>query len=203
MTLVEERAPEGQAAGEMSKARRAMVDSQLRVSGVNDPAILAAFAAVKREDFVPADRRVVAYADRAVPLGDGAVLAPALTHGQMLTAAEVTGTDSVLVIGTPGTYLAALAAELARCVTVAAPDGDWTGDAPFSLVLIDGAVEQVPARLAAVLAEDGRVVTGLVERGVTPLAMGRAVGGEIALTSLGEADFAVLPAFAQPKTWSF
>ena len=65
-----------------------MIDSQLRVSGVNDPAILAAFAAIPREDFVPAERRAVAYADRAVPLGDGAVLAPALTHGQMLTAAE-------------------------------------------------------------------------------------------------------------------
>lgn len=203
MTLVDERAAEGQAAGEMSKARRAMVDSQLRVSGVNDPEILAAFAAVKREDFVPADRRVVAYADRAVPLGDGTVLAPALTHGQMLTAAEVTKADSVLVIGAPGTYLAALVANLAGRVTVAAPDGEWANGAPFSLVLIDGAIEQVPARLAAVLAQSGRVVTGLVERGVTRIALGRSIGSELALTSLGEADFAVLPAFAQPKTWSF
>jgi len=89
MTLVDER----MAPGETTQARRAMIDSQLRVSGVNDPAILNAFAAVRREDFVPADRRAVAYMDRAVPLGDGNVLAPALTHGQMLTAAEpvVTG----------------------------------------------------------------------------------------------------------------
>lgn len=199
MTLVEERVSEG----EMSKARRAMVDSQLRVSGVNDPDILAAFATVKREDFVPADRRAVAYADRAVPLGDGKVLAPALTHGQMLTAAEITKADAVLVIGTPGTYLAALAGELAGSVTVAAPEGEWTVGGPFSLVLIDGAVEQAPARLVAGLAQGGRVVTGLVERGVTRLAMGRAVGGELALTSLGDADFAVLPAFAQKKEWSF
>ncbi|OYW16261.1 MAG: protein-L-isoaspartate O-methyltransferase [Novosphingobium sp. 12-64-8] len=199
MTLVVERASEG----EMSKARRAMVDSQLRVSGVNDPDILAAFSSVKREEFVPADRRAVAYADRAVPLGDGTVLAPALTHGQMLTAAEIDKNDTVLVIGAPGTYLAALAAELATSVTVAAPDGDWTVGAPFSLVLIDGAVEQVPTRLAATLAAGGRVVTGLVERGVPRLAVGRAIAGELSLTSLGEADFAVLGAFAQPKTWSF
>jgi protein-L-isoaspartate(D-aspartate) O-methyltransferase len=78
-----------------------MIDSQLRVSGVNDPAILAAFAAIPREDFVPAERRAVAYADRAVPLGDGTVLAPALTHGQMLTAAEPVPADTALVIGKP------------------------------------------------------------------------------------------------------
>jgi protein-L-isoaspartate O-methyltransferase len=38
----------------MVRERKAMIDSQLRVSGVNDPAVLAAFAAVPREDFVPA-----------------------------------------------------------------------------------------------------------------------------------------------------
>jgi protein-L-isoaspartate O-methyltransferase len=37
----------------MVRERKAMIESQLRVSGVNDPAVLAAFAAVPREDFVP------------------------------------------------------------------------------------------------------------------------------------------------------
>ena len=50
----------------------------------------------------------MAYADRAVPLGDGTVLAPALTHGQMLTAAEPVAGDKALVIGKPGAYLAGL-----------------------------------------------------------------------------------------------
>jgi protein-L-isoaspartate(D-aspartate) O-methyltransferase len=59
----------------MVRERKAMIESQLRVSGVNDPAVLAAFAAVPREDFVPAERRALAYMDRAVPLGDGTVLA--------------------------------------------------------------------------------------------------------------------------------
>jgi protein-L-isoaspartate(D-aspartate) O-methyltransferase len=196
MTLVKERVGH-------ATARRAMIDSQLRVSGVNDPAILAAFASVAREDFVPAAARAIAYMDRAVPLGDGKVLAPALTHGQMLTAAEVTAADHVLVIGQPGTYLAALVAQLGAKVTVAAPDGDWATAAPYSLVLIDGAIAVAPPALVAVLADHGRVVTGLVERGVMRLATGRRVLGELVLTMLAEADFAALPAFAAKKSWSF
>ncbi len=198
MTLVEERA-----VGEMAQARRAMIDSQLRVSGVNDLAILTAFDSVAREDFVPEGRRAVAYVDRAVPLGDGSMLAPALTHGQMLTAAEIAPTDSVLVIGKPGAYLAALAGKLAASVAVAAPGDDWAAKGTFSLILVDGALEVVPAAMAAALGAEGRVVTGLVERGVTRLALGRKIAGELVFTNLAEADFAALPEFAAPAKWSF
>jgi protein-L-isoaspartate(D-aspartate) O-methyltransferase len=184
-------------------ARRAMIDSQLRVSGVNDPVILAAFAATAREDYVPVAARAIAYIDRAVPLGNGAVLAPALTHGQMLTAAVPTPADHVLVIGKPGTYLGALVAHLGAKVTVCAPDDEWTGAAPFSLVLIDGAIGAVPVGLAAAMADQGRVVTGLIERGVARLAIGRRAGAELVFTTLGEADFAPLPEFAAKQSWSF
>ena len=199
MTVVEERA----GVAETESARRAMIDSQLRVSGVNDPAILAAFLAVPREDFVPEARRAVAYADRAVALGNGAVLSPALTYGQMLTAAEPTADDSVLVIGNPGGYLAALAEKLAGKVTLVAAGGDWAKTGEHSLVLVDGAIEAVPEALAGVVTADGRVVGGMVERGVTRLALGRKVAGALAMTVLAEADFAPLAAFAAPRKWSF
>lgn len=199
MTLMEER----NAAGATAQARRAMIDSQLRVSGVNDPAILAAFDSIAREDFVPASRTAVAYVDRAVPLGDGLVLAPALTHGQMLTAAAVSPSDSVLVIGKPGAYLAALASKLAGAVSLAAPGEDLSGKAKFSLILVDGALEVVPASLATVLADDGRIVTGMVDRGVTRLALGRKVADELVFTNLAEADFPALSEYAAPMKWRF
>lgn len=186
---------------EMQVARRAMIDSQLRVSGVNSPAILAAFAAVRREDFVPAERRAVAYADRAVPLADGTVLSPALTYGQMLEAADIATSDDVLIISANG-YLAALTEKLAGKVTQTATLADATGG-PYSLILIDGAAETLPESLAALLAEGGRIVTGLVERGVTRLALARCAMGKVAATALGEADFARLPEFVAPKSWSF
>jgi protein-L-isoaspartate(D-aspartate) O-methyltransferase len=57
--------------------------------------------------------------------------------------------------------------------------------------------------LGAVLADGGRIVTGLIERGVPRLAIGRKVAGELSFTVLGEADFAALGEFAAKKTWSF
>lgn len=197
MTVVEDRP----ATDEMLIARRAMIDSQLRVSGVNSPAILNAFNAVPREDFVPAARRAVAYIDRAVPLGDGRALSPALTYGQMLEAAQTTREDKVLVIS-PNGYLAALAAQLSGSVARADSLADAKGGT-FSLILVDGAAEVLPDSLASLLADEGRIVTGLSDRGVTRLAIGRAVQGKVVATPLAEADFAILAEFAAPKKWSF
>lgn len=201
MTVVEERAGTAQAG--TAAARRAMIDSQLRVSGINDASILAAFLAVPREDFVPEARRAVAYADRAVALGEGAVLSPALTYGQILTAAQPAAEDSVLVIGAPGGYLAALARQLCGHVMLVPVSGEWAKAGEHSLVLVDGAIEDAPAALASVVAAEGRLVTGMVERRVTRLALGRKVGDALALTVLAEADFAPLAAFAAPRKWSF
>lgn len=202
MTLDEQRPAEGG----MALARRAMIDSQLRVSGVNDPEILAAFAAVAREDFVPAERRAVAYVDRAVPLPGGATLVPALTHGQMLMAAEPVAQDTALVIGSNG-YLAALLGHVAGSVqqadTLADASAGTVPEGGFSLILIDGAAEVLPDALAKLLADDGRLVTGVIERGVPRLAIARKVGGGVIPTILGETYFAPLPEFAAPKTWSF
>jgi len=199
MTVVEDRP----ASAEMLTARRAMIDSQLRVTGVNSPAILAAFAHVPREDFVPTERHAVAYADRAVPLADGTVLSPALTYGQMLEAAEPAKADTVLVISGNG-YLAALVtmlcANVSRVATLAQAQGQG---GPYSLIMIDGAAEVLPDLLGALLADDGRVVTGLVERKVTRLALARKALGHVVPTALGEADFAILPEFSAPKSWSF
>jgi protein-L-isoaspartate(D-aspartate) O-methyltransferase len=71
-----------------------------------------------------------------VPLGDGTVLAPALTHGQMLTAAPVAG-ERALVIGKPGAYLAAVLRAGGQR-HVAAP-GDDLARWAHSLILVDGA----------------------------------------------------------------
>ncbi len=200
MTLLDDR-PSASSSG----ARRAMIDSQLRVSGVNEPAVLAAFAAVAREDFVPAELRSSAYIDRAVALGDGSFLPAPLVHGRMLSEALPTAGQRVLVVSANG-YLAALVAAMgAEPVTLTPAEAAATRKAgePAGLIFVDGAIEQLPAGLAARLAEGGRIVTGVVERGVTRLAFGRKTAGEVALLPLAELGIPVLAAFAAPKRWSF
>lgn len=219
MTVVEERP----AAGGSAAARRAMIDSQLRVSGVNDPVVLAAMAGLAREDYMPAACRATAYIDRPLPIGEGRVLAPPLSHGQMLVEAAPAATDNALLIGGGTGYLAALLAPLvgslhvvesSQALATAAPvkAGRWTmgplakgvrAGAPYTLVVIDGAIEQLPASLARQLGDAGRVVTGLLERGVARLAVGRKAAGVVGFLTLGEIDLAPLAEFAAPRRWSF
>lgn len=205
MALVAERDGASDAS-QSEKARRAMIDSQLRVSGVNDEAILAAMASVPREHFVPEVSRTLAYIDRAIALGDGRFLAAPLVQGRMLTEAAPTRDDSVLVVDGGSGYLAALVREMAGPVEVI--DAQTAAGKPgkqgaFTLLMIDGAVEQIPDALAKRLADGARVVTGLVERGVTRLAKGRKVADTISLMPLAEIGIPVLPEFAAPKGWKF
>jgi len=188
-----------------AEARRAMIDSQLRVSGVNDPAVLTAFAAIAREDFVPADLKTAAYIDRALPLAGGHKLAAPLVYGRILTEAALLPSDTVLVVS-PSGYLAALVETFGCTVDrmePAAAAATRKSAAGVGVILIDGAIEQLPVGLAARLAEGGRIVTGLVERGVTRLAVGTKAAGEVSLLPLAEIGIPVLAEFAAPKAWSF
>jgi len=190
---------------DLAAARRAMIDSQLRTSGVNDPAVLEAFARVPREDHVPAAARAHAYIDRAIPLGDGHALAAPLFHGRMLVEAGLQAADTVLVVSGGSGYLAALLDGLVAKVTTVSSADAAAGKAKgsYSLILIDGAIEQMPDSLAARLEDAGRLVTGLVERGVTRLATGRKAAGAVAVLPLAEMGIPVLAEFAAPKRWSF
>lgn len=201
MTLTEER-PD---AGNFAEARRAMIDSQLRTSGVNEPFVLNAMVSVARENFVPEVSRNAAYIDRAIPLGDGRFLAAPVVHGMMLAEAAPKAEDRALLIGDGKGYLAALLSPLVGSLDAVAPADAATklakGD--YSLIVIDGAVEELPAAIEKLLADDGRLVTGVVERGVTRLAAGRKAAGTISLLPLAELGIPVLPEFTAPKRWSF
>ncbi|MCZ8320513.1 MAG: protein-L-isoaspartate O-methyltransferase family protein [Novosphingobium sp.] len=201
MTMTAERT----ASVDFAAARRAMIDSQLRPSGVTEAGVVEAMARIPREDYVPTAARGHAYIDRAIPLGGGHSLPAPLFHGRALVEAAPTAADKVLIVSCGSNYLAALVTPLVASVTtVSAADaaaGKTRGS--YSLILVDGAIEQLPDNLAARLADAGRLVTGLVERGVTRLALGRKTAGAVALLPLAEMGIPVLAEFAAPKRWSF
>ncbi len=188
----------------LSAARRAMIDSQLRVSGINQDWLLAAMARVPREDYVPVQARGHAYIDRAIPIDNTHALPAPLVQAMLLAQAVPQATDKVLVISQSG-YLSALVEPLVQSVDTVDAAGalalQAAGD--FSLMLIDGAVEALPGNLFAALCDGGRVVTGLVLRGVTRLAAGVKISGTVALSPLAEVGIPVLREFAAPQAWSF
>ena len=207
--------------------RRAMVVSQLRTTAVNDPRVLAAMGEVPRQRFVPPENASLAYTDSVIPLGQGRALNPPMVIGRLLTEARVGSGDRVLLIGAGTGYSAELLGRLAASVVaveqdkallaqareaVTAPnvrlvEGDlaagWADGAPYDLILIDGAVEEVPPALVDQLAEGGRLAAVIVERGVTRLAIGRRAGGGFGMTSFADAAAATLPGFARAVEFSF
>ena len=204
-----------------SSMRTAMVESQLRTSDVDDQRVIAAMARVPREDFVPAERRAMTYIDRPIPLSGGRALNPPLVTGRLLKEAHVEEGDHVLLIGAATGYSAALLDALgARVTAVEEVDGPEPSgvsgslvrgplgagapeNAPYDVLFIDGAVEEVPAALVQQLADGARVVTGIVERGVTRLCSGRVASGVLGLASLADIEMVVLPGFAAPEKFIF
>ena len=191
---------------DFAAARRAMIDSQLRTSGVNEPFVLARMDAVAREDHVPAGSQSVAYIDRAIPLENGRRLAAPLFYGMLLAEAKPVGEDRVLVVDSGSGYLPELLRPLVDSIEVIAPEqavakSRKTGD--FTLLAIDGAVEAIPDSLTRRLADGARVVTGVAANGVTRLAIGRKSGKDVALLPLAEIGIPRLGEFDKPKGWSF
>jgi protein-L-isoaspartate(D-aspartate) O-methyltransferase len=206
MTVTEERpvAAQAQAQATSAAARKAMIDSQLRPSGVNEPWILDAMGTVPREDFVPEEMKAAAYIDRAIPLGNGRMLGAPLLQGRLLAEGRPTQSDKALLVGDGDGYLAALLRPLVGSLDVVAPEDAATeATSGYSLIVIDGAIEALPDALADRLDDGGRIVTGLVLRGVTRIAAGRKAAGEVALLPLAEIGIPILPEFAAPKRWTF
>jgi len=201
VTIVEDRPVAGHEA-----ARKAMIDSQLRTSGINAEWVLRRMAEVPRERFVPGSAGGHAYIDRAIALGNGRSLAAPVVQGMMLQEARPAASDSALLVDGGSGYLAELVRPLVGTLEVLGPadasaKSRKSGD--ITLLLIDGAAEQLPDALVRRLADGARVVAGVVEDGITRLAIGRKVAGEVALLPLAEMGIPVLPELAAPKGWSF
>lgn len=208
---------------DFSLARRAMIDSQLRPQGVTDRGVLAAMARVERERFAPDGARALAYFDRPLPIGHGRSMMPPAALGRLLTEVAPLAGQRALVVGSGTGYSAAVlteiglsvvaleadqslasAAEAAGIATVVAePAKGWAKDAPYDLILLDGAVEEIPAALVKQLATDGLLAGAIVDRGVTRLVIGRCANGSLGLRTIADSDVGTLPGFERPRAFTF
>ncbi len=209
----------------MVERREAMIERQLRPTGVNDVNLLAAFRAVDRARFVPPAAAALAYADTAVATAPGRVLIEPMVLGLLLTHARVRAGERVLVVGAGTGYSAAVLAALGCRVTALEVDpalaataaalldgvevatgplaAGWPENAPYDLILIDGAAAELPPELLA-QAEGGRLAGIIVgDDRVARATVGRIVGGRFAGTGFAETGAPVLPGFARAPAFVF
>lgn len=204
-------------------ARQLMVDSQLRPQGVSDPGVIAAMSLVERQNFVPDEQRPLAYADRAVPLGEGRAMPPPAVVGLLLTQMMPERGERALVVGAATGYSAAVLAEMgvetvalesspglaaaARECGINVIEGPLEKGhrkgAPYDLILIDGAVEMIADALIEQLKDGGRLGAALIDRGITRLIVGRKAGGGFGFHSIGDSAAPALPGFKKPRAFTF
>jgi protein-L-isoaspartate(D-aspartate) O-methyltransferase len=173
---------------DFSIARQKMVDGQVRPSDVTDIRIIEAMLAVPREAFVPPAQRALAYLDLDLEISEGAaakrfLIKPVVT-AKLLQAAGIKDTDNVLVVGCATGYAAAVVGKLAGRVTATegdaalaakatdvlaqlgsgitvraaeAAEGD-AANAPYDVIVLNGATEVTPDRLYRQLSDGGRLV---------------------------------------------
>lgn len=215
---------------DFAQARMAMVDSQVRTNDVTDPALVGAFRAIPRENFVPEAARAAAYADFEPEAAPGRRLLSPRDLAKLLQALGPRNGEKALELAGATGYGAAIVAHCVRSVVTLDPSPDlsfaaraaldksglanvtavcteakagWPDSAPYDVIFLNGAAEIVPEPWLAQLAEGGRL--GVIVRG------GRAGEARIYLKSGGKCAYRVAfdaappvaPGLHRPKTFAF
>ncbi len=170
---------------DFDRARREMVEKQLRARGIRDERVLAAMETVPRHEFVPEKLRGRAYRDNPLAIGEDQTISQPYMVALMTQELETKPTDVVLEIGTGSGYQAAVLSRLVskvysierrqrlaclsyatlekigrRNVTVIRDDGSrgLPGEAPFDGIMVTAGAPEVPEVLLDQLAEGGVLV---------------------------------------------
>jgi protein-L-isoaspartate(D-aspartate) O-methyltransferase len=198
---------------------RARLVERLRDQGIQDLAVLRAFAETPRHLFVPEGVRHRAYEDGALPIGAGQTISQPFTQARYLEALHLTGHERVLEIGTGSGYQAALLAFIVsqvfsvervhalaesaqralraagvRNASVLLGDGTlgWNAYAPYDAILVAAGGPEIPTPLVEQLALGGRLLIPIGDRGAQTLTLVERAAEGIRQTPLGAALFVPL-----------
>jgi protein-L-isoaspartate(D-aspartate) O-methyltransferase len=212
-------------------ARNCMVDSQIRPNRVADPRILSAMRRLPRERFLPASVSSLAYADEDVPLGNGRFMLEPMVLARLLQAANLRDGERVLVVGAGTGYGAAVLAACGCRVTALEDDpallaiagavlpaeapavslvagplaAGWQAHAPYDLILIEGAVPEIPPALAAQThSETGRVLTAIHRAGhITQAVIAEATAFGPSVSPLFDCGTQPIPSLRKAPVFAF
>ncbi len=208
---------------DFAAARSNMVESQIRTNKVTDPHLLDAFETIPRERFVPEPLRGIAYVDEDVALGGQRFVMEPMVLAKLLQAARPGPGDVALDLGCGSGYATAILSRLVATVVALEVDAalaaaanqtldeleidnavvvegrladGYPKQAPYNVILLNGAVSEVPLAIADQLAEGGRLVTVVsVGAGLGRATLMRRDSGVISSRILCDAAVPVLPGF--------
>ncbi|MEE8461902.1 MAG: protein-L-isoaspartate(D-aspartate) O-methyltransferase [Acidobacteriota bacterium] len=202
---------------DFAQQREQMVETQLESRDIQNERVLEAMKKVPRHLFMPASVRQYAYVDRPVPIGKGQTISQPYIVGLMTQTVDPKPGDRALEVGTGSGYQAAVLGELVQEVysieiipdlaeraekvlaesgydNVEVRQGDgyqgWPAKAPFDIILITAAPEEIPQPLIDQLAEGGRLVVPVGPQGeIQTLTLVTREKGEVKKTYITDVRF--------------
>lgn len=188
-----------------------MVREQLAGRDITDPGVLRVMGDVPREEFLSAEYRELAYADRPLPIGMGQTISQPYIVALMTQLLHVRPDDTVLEIGTGVGYQTSILAALAgrvhtverlgqlsesaqailgrlgvRNVEFCVGDGSlgWPGHLEFDKIIVTAAAPEIPQALLNQLKGHGILVLPVGRGPVQDLEVVRKTGKSIAEESV-------------------
>jgi protein-L-isoaspartate(D-aspartate) O-methyltransferase len=159
---------------DFDRARRHMVDGQVRTAGVTDFAVIEAMLEVPRELFATDANRAIAYLDLQLNVTKQRRLMTPMTVGKLLQAVgcatgytaalaahigcDVVATESDSALATQARANLGRAGFNGVTVVEAQPLAGYASRAPYDVILLDGATERDPTALYEQLRVDGDLV---------------------------------------------
>lgn len=213
-----------------AKARRLMVEGQIRTADVTDTAVLDAMQTLPRERFLPPALAQLAYMDGDVPVRRGRTLLRPMVLAKLVQAARIEAGDRVLVVGCATGYSAALIARLGASVVALEEDPElaaqakaalssvgatnvdvvtgplaagWPGGGPYDVIFLDGATEIPPDTLGGQLRPDGCAIGVYRPTAASKATIFHFVEGHMVGRPAFDAAARVLPGFVAPPQFVF
>lgn len=205
---------------DFARRREMMVDTQVRPNDVTKYPVIAAMLRVPRENFVPDNRRDVAYSGENLDIGSDRVLLEPRSFAKMIDALDLQPTDLMLDLACGYGYGAAVLSHLVQAVVAVEDDERLSGEAaarlakegcdnvvvvtapltegapaqgPYDAILIEGGIQELPPAIADQLAEGGRIVALFQQGGLGVVQLGTKIDGRVNWRYIFNAHAPVLP----------
>jgi protein-L-isoaspartate(D-aspartate) O-methyltransferase len=167
-----------------------MIDGQVKPLSNIEPSILEALYNIDRKDYIPENFKDFSYSEKNIYLGNGRYLPKPAITAKLLSALEVETLETVLIIGSTTGYSAAITSKIAETVICIEEDKDlisfsesiansnsinnivfinnklskgYIDQGPYSCILIEGGIEEVPNIILDQIAEGGKLVTVIMK----------------------------------------
>ncbi len=205
-----------------STRRTMMVDTQVRPSDVTKFPIIEAMLEIPREAYVPDGKRDEAYVGENLALAGGRVMLEPRTFAKLLDALDISPDEVVLDIGCGLGYSTAVIARLAEAVVAVEEDAEMAAEAqtilsangvdnaavingalaegaakhgPYDVIMLEGAVEEMPETITEQLKEGGRIGCIFMEGALGVAKIGYKIDGKVTWRFAFNASAPILPGF--------